>query len=148
MKNLFCILFSITIATNLCAQKIKSDTASLELHCGWAAYTCPEIFAYKKLIAAKKYDVIIGKLINGTLTEKVISAMIIDTLTRSHQIILSDGEEKTFRSVTYSNHRLEVCYTCTWHYEGTIKRFFYPKKEDGMTELTPYGVIRDELFAD
>jgi hypothetical protein len=147
MKIWFFILFSIATSTNLFAQKTKGDTANLELHCGWAAFTCPEIIAYKKMVAVKNFDLIKSKLTNGTLTEKVLSAMVIEKLQQGNLFSLTAAEEKAYTSLITSKLRVEACYTCIWHFKGTIKEFFHPKKEGGMTELTPFGVIRDELFS-
>jgi hypothetical protein len=143
--SLILIITQLAFVT-LFAQKTKTDKANIELHCGWAAWSCPEVIAYKKLVAAKNYPIIKSKLTNGSLTEKVLSAIALDELTRSQQVILTNEEEILFKSIRSSKDLLEICYTCTWHYKGKIREFFHPKKENGMTELTPYGVILDELF--
>ena len=146
MKFLFSILISLALSGNLSAQKTTADTAAIDFRCGWAAYSCPEIKEYQKLVASGSYELIRTKLVSGTLTEKVLSAMVITELTRAKRIELNASEEKLLKAITNSEERLEVCYTCTWHYRGSIKGFFHPGKEKGMTELTPYGPILDGLF--
>jgi hypothetical protein len=147
MRNYLLILFTIFVANTSDAQKLSKDTAFIELACGIIGYTCPEIISYKKLVAAKKYDVVKEKLASGTITEKVLSAMVIEKLKQSHLVRLTAVEEKAYSNVITLKQRVQVCYSCTWHFKGTINEFFHPKKEGGMTELTPFGVIRDELFA-
>jgi hypothetical protein len=147
MRNYLLILFTIFVANTSDAQKLSKDTAFIELACGIIGYTCPEIVSYKKLVAAKKYDVVKEKLANGTMTEKVLSAMVIEKLKHGRLVSLTAAEERTYISVITSKQRVQVCYTCSWHFKATIKEFFHPKQVGGMTDLTPYGRIRDELFS-
>jgi len=128
------------------SQTNDTKETQIQVACGVAGMTSPEILTIKKLHLSKDYAVIREKLIIGNTIEKLVSAIILQEYVVSKKIILSQNENEKIKGLKKSKQRYFLCYTCTVQLKGTYAELLKPTKSGETPVFSAYELIKRRVF--
>lgn len=140
MKFFFLVFFLLSSKVFL-AQETENNSISFEIGCGWSGITSPEIFTSQELIQSKKYVLIKKRLFSGDWETAILSAISLCELERRNILFLSAEEQDQIIKISNSEREYSVCYTCTEHFQGTIKQLLTNNRNPANI------LLRNRLFS-
>lgn len=110
------------------SQENIASTLSIEITCGFASQTSQDIQAFKSLINLNDTTAIRNKLFEGSKLEQILTAIILRYYKVNGLLRLTEDQQKKIIEVSKLKDRFSLCFTCTFHQEGTVKKLFNDKK--------------------
>jgi len=133
-------IFSLFVSSHGQAQDKPGDKLNLEILCGSGAQTSKDIQAFKIIVDLNDTTAISNKLFVGSKLEQVLSAITLRYYQTSGSFLLTEGQEKRIREISKFKDKFSLCFTCTFHQEGSVKRLFYRRNH-----LSSYSIIETFL---
>ena len=107
-------------------QKEK-EQLYFRVFCGGGAQTSKEIKSFKLISSLKDSVEIKTKLLEGSDLEQILSAIILTYYYSNGTLKLSHPLREKINNLSKSRRKFILCYTCTYHEEGTLKKLFKKK---------------------
>lgn len=114
----------VILAQILMAQENESNSIQLQVACGYAGTTSPDITAIKVLVESKNHLFIKKALFSKNAIEALLSAIVLKVLQQKGAVTLTAGELRKMSEICTSTTNYSVCDTCTQHFQGTVKQLF------------------------
>jgi hypothetical protein len=113
----------------------KKDSISINIGCGIAGYTDPEIIRYRKLFQHKDFTVIRGRLLDGSPREQLLSCILLKAWAKDKSISLTDEEFSEIRNIESARTKYFICYGCTFEHTGTYSEVFSSGSPINMDQI-------------
>jgi hypothetical protein len=115
--------------------KEKKDSISINVGCGIAGYTDPEIIRYRKLFQHKDITAVRGRLIDGSPREQLLSCILLKALANDKSVSLTDEEYSGIRDIENARTKYFICYGCTFQQSGTYSEVFSSGSPINMDQI-------------
>jgi hypothetical protein len=102
--------------------------------------TSPIINNVRELIQSKSYIFLRRRIFSEDLATSTLTAIALKELQQQRLISLTNEEQKRINSIASRKEAYSICFTCTGHFDGTIKELFSP------TGAPAYSLIKFALF--
>lgn len=135
-----CIVFLLSIFLSCtCIGQSEKEKLYIKVICGAGTQNSEEIESFKLISSAKDSAEIRNKLIVGSDIEQVLSAILLLHYSSNGIFKLSHNELTKIKILSKSRRKFILCFTCTYHEEGTLKKLFKQK-------LAAFEIIKQYLL--
>ena len=110
------------------SQEKIVDELNLQIFCGYGAQTSKDIQAFKTFVALNDTINLRNKLFDGSKLEQILSAITLKHYQVNGSLQLTQLEQKKVVEISKLKDKFSLCYTCTFHQEGTVKELFSRRK--------------------
>ncbi|MCC6372528.1 MAG: hypothetical protein IT236_16105 [Bacteroidia bacterium] len=149
MRLLVCFLFIVGFAnaqvnTNTVQVKPPAYDFMIEMGCGFAGQTSPELKSVKLLVESKQYNSLKKLLKSKSFLNQLLSVIALDELEKRKSITLNSSEKKRISKIKSSKKSYFLCGGANLHHYGNVKDIFYPNPNT-ETKTDIAEALRNEL---